>query len=233
MIIISFLMKTLTFSLRLLPFAVLPATATAAVFSASWNTGFTGGGLVPDGNPVGWSDTRTLTGIMQSTITDVNVSLEISGGWNGDLYAYLQHSTGISILLNRPGRSAGTPFGFGDAGMDIVFDDTAANGDSHVTLTGAAILSGGSWQPDARSADPGSVLNTDTRTSFLSNFNGMNPNGEWTLFLADMSGGGVSTVTAWGLDITAVPEPSAALGVGLLLGSALLLRMRPRKHCGI
>ncbi len=76
------------------------------------------------------------------------------------------------------------------------------------------------------------MLDTDTRTRFLSGFNGMNPNGTWTLFVADMSGGGVSTVTAWGRDITAVPEPGEALGTGLLLGSALLLRMRPRKHCG-
>ncbi len=226
-----------TFSaLRLLPLAILTGPASAAVISQSWShavNGFATGGIVPDGNPVGWFDTRALNATLLTTITDVNVRLTITGGWNGDLYAYLQHSTGISILLNRPGRTSSSglaSFGFGDSGMNVAFDDTAANGDSHVTLTGASILLGGSWQPDGRSANPGSVLDTDTRTSFLSNFNGMNPNGTWTLFVADMSGGGVSTVTAWGLDITAVPEPGEALGTGLLLGSALLLRIRPRKN---
>jgi hypothetical protein len=48
----------------------------------------------------------------------------------------------------------------------------------------------------------------------------MSPNGTWTLFFADMSGGAESTVVSWGLDITAVPEPAnVALGIfgGLFL----------------
>ena len=224
-------MITLT-TLRLLPLAFLTGPASAALISQSWNSDFAAGGVVPDGNPVGWSDTRTLSGITATTITDVNVSLTITGGWNGDLYAYLQHSSGISIrisiLLNRPGRTSSDPFGFDDSGMNIVFDDTAANGDSHVTLSGTSILLGESWQPDGRAVDPAAVLDSSTRSSFLSNFNGLNPNGNWTFFVADMSGGGVSKVTAWGLEISAVPEPSEALGAGILLGSALLLRIRPR-----
>jgi subtilisin-like proprotein convertase family protein len=37
---------------------------------------------------------------------------------------------------------------------------------------------------------------------------GTSPNGTWSLFIADLSGGGVSTVQSWGLqmDIVAVPE---------------------------
>jgi hypothetical protein len=41
------------------------------------------------------------------TITDVNVGLQLSGGWNGDLYAYLVHSSGFAVLLNRVGRGTG------------------------------------------------------------------------------------------------------------------------------
>ena len=224
-------MSTLTPSCRLLSlFALtgLSGSVGAAVFSFSWNSGFASGGLVPDGNPVGWSDTRTLSGITQTTITDVNVSLTVTGGWNGDLYAYLWHDSGMSILLNRPGRTAGNSFGYSDSGMNVVFDDSGTNADSHVSFTGGSILGGASWRPDGRAVDPATVLDSSPRSSFLTNFNGLNPNGNWTLFVADMSGGSESTVAAWGLQITAVPEPSEFLGAGLLIGSAFLLRIRPR-----
>ncbi len=47
-----------------------------------------------------------------------------------------------------------------------------------------------------------------TTPGFQSAFNGVNPNGTWTLFLADTSAGGVSTLQNWQLsmDIVAVPE---------------------------
>lgn len=111
----------------------------------------------------------------------------------------------------------------------MVFDDSAANDFHLYQAAGGLILGGAAWQPDGRSAPPNSVLDTSARTSLLNGFNGMNPNGSWTLFVADLSVGGQSTVTAWGLDITAVPEPGQSLGVGMLLGSALLIRMRPRR----
>jgi subtilisin-like proprotein convertase family protein len=229
-------MSPLKSSFRLLPLAVLTGlvgSASAAITLASWNTGFTAGGVVPDGNPVGWFDTRTLSGITTTSITDVNVQLSITGDWNGDLYVYVQHLSGISILLNRTGRTSGDPFGTSSAGFDVVFEDTGANGDSHLNFTGAAILSGGKWQPDGRHVSPSAVLDSDSRTHFLSGFNGMDPNGTWTLFVADMSAGGTPpVVTQWGLEIasiSAIPEPAQTLGIGLLLSSAMLMRLRPRQ----
>jgi hypothetical protein len=54
----------------------------------------------------------------------------------------------------------------------------------------------------------------------LASFNGMDPNGTWTLFFADLSAGNTSTLNGWSLDVTAVPEPvnvaMAILGVGLV-----------------
>ena len=74
-------------------------------YNYSWNSGFLNSGVVPDGNSTGWSDTRNLSGIAQNSILDLNVTLQLSGGWNGDLYAYLTHGTGFSVLLNRVGRT--------------------------------------------------------------------------------------------------------------------------------
>jgi hypothetical protein len=54
----------------------------------------------------------------------------------------------------------------------------------------------------------------------------MNPNGAWTIFFADLSGGAQSDLVSWGLEVTAVPEPTTwALGIfGALAGAAGLAR---------
>ncbi|MBM3880824.1 MAG: hypothetical protein FJ387_14090 [Verrucomicrobia bacterium] len=87
------------------------------------NSGFQNNGLIPDNNVNGWSDTRTLSSISDNLITDVNVTLNISGAeevaFNGDLYGYLVHSSGFAVLLNRVGRSAGNLDGFGDDGLNL------------------------------------------------------------------------------------------------------------------
>jgi hypothetical protein len=41
----------------------------------------------------------------------------------------------------------------------------------------------------------------------LAALNGVNANGTWTLFLADLSGGDTATLVSWGVDISVVPEP--------------------------
>ena len=56
--------------------------------------------LIPDGNVNGYQNTMTLSGlgVNESVITDVNVRLNISGGYNGDLYVYLVSSGTIQDL---------------------------------------------------------------------------------------------------------------------------------------
>jgi hypothetical protein len=75
--------------------------------------------------------------------------------------------------------------------------------------------------------NPQFVLATDSRTRLLDQFNGLDANGDWTLFVADVSTGEQATLISWGMSITTValvPEPSSlALGI---LGAAVLLRGR-------
>ena len=62
--------------------------------------------------------------------------------------------------------------------------------------------------------NPATVTDLSARSAFLGAFNGLDPNGTWTLFVADVSGGDVSTLVSWELEITAVPEPTTwALGI--------------------
>lgn len=185
--------------------------------------------LIPDGSAVGLSDYRTISTSLV-VIDSVTVFLNITGGFNGDLYAQLTHSTGFSVLLNRVGRTAVNPYGYTDPGMNVQFSDNSpAVADVHqyrTTLFGneTTTLGGqltGAWKPDGRAVDPAVVLNTSPRTALLSSFIGLNPNGEWTLFIADLDGGGQATLQSWGLrlDGDAVPEP----GVGGLMLFSLLL----------
>src|SRR5688572_11567413 len=163
---------------------LLAATvAQATLYSVTWNSGFAGGGLIPDGNATGWSDTRTvtMTGVPDTIVLDVNVRLNISGGYNGDLYAYLVHSSGFAILLNRSGKTGSDAFGYGDAGYNVTFDDGAANGNIHMyqgvlNPNGGALT--GTWAPDGRNVNPALVTDANTPTTTLAGaFNGTDGNG--------------------------------------------------------
>jgi subtilisin-like proprotein convertase family protein len=188
---------------------------------------------IPDGNPAGVSDTRTISAPGQTQIQSVSVTLGLSSQFNGDLYAYLVHGEQICILLNRPGRTASDSFGYADQGLNITLADGAAN-DIHTYQLVSTPLAGnslaGSWQPDGRAVDPDHVTTSDNRTALLTDFYNTDPNGTWTLYVADMHGGGTSSLESWGMEITAVPEPyESACAVGALLGAFACWRTYRRR----
>lgn len=86
--------------------ALALANASAIVFSTNWTVGAT----VPDNNPSGLADTRTVSGLTDMLITDVSVNLNLTGGWNGDLFAYLTHGSGFVVLLDRVGYNMSVPW---------------------------------------------------------------------------------------------------------------------------
>lgn len=198
-----------------------------AFSSFTYNGGFANAGAVPDGNLSGWSDTRTVGGLGDVWISDLSVTLNISGGYNGDLYVYLSYNGALLPLMNRLGVGASDFFGYGDAGLNVTFSDMGAN---NIHFYGGGSVPTGTWQPDGRAIDPlsaASAFDLAGTATFANRFSGMNPNGEWTLFIADVSGGGGSpTVTSWGLGMTVAPEPmNMAAGLfGLLFGGTHLWR---------
>ena len=104
-------------------------------------------------------------------------------------------------MLNRVGTPGNGGFGYGNPGFAITLS-ASGNSDLHnyqdhsPTYNGSGQLIG-TWQPDG--------------AGFIS-FTTLDPNGTWTLFLADISSGSQSRIDTWGLEIEAVPEPvNAAL----------------------
>ena len=188
------------------------------------------GGYVPV------SSSMTVSGLSGVT-SEVQVTLNITNGYNGTLYAYLTDPNGqISILLNDAGTGTNsalgyTAFGYNDAGFNIVLSDGANNVHDY-QLGGAYNLNGanqltGTWAPDGRNispqSDPG-AFDTASTAADLSVFDYLNPNGIWTLTVADVGSGGgsgTSTFVSWGLTVVTVPEPQTlalmAGGVGMLL----------------
>ncbi len=194
---------------------------------------------IPDGVS-GRSDSRVIDSIPLDRVTDVNVRFNIEGtgfgAFNGDFYATLTYLSGdvevSSVLLNRPGLSAGFPAGYFDNGLSITLDDQAST-DVHfyrdVVQPSPEEQVTGIFQPDGRRVDPNLVAEDTPRTAMLDVFNGLNPNGTWILFVADVSSGGTAQLTDWSLEITAVPEPVHALPVAAVLACGVVAhRMRRR-----
>lgn len=197
--------------------------ASVAGAATTWTGAWTVSTAIPDNDDAGFTDTIAFDNLDLTDIVSVSVALHFTGGWNGDLFVYLAHDTGFAVLLNRPGRTATALDGAASLGLNITLrDDAELDIHTAIPMSGGPVT--GTYQPDGRAADPLLVLNTSPRTEMLSSFSGLNPNGTWTLFVADQSTGAVSTLQNWSLEIVAVPEPSAALA--LLASSALLLRRR-------
>jgi hypothetical protein len=208
--------------------AVISLSAQGALYTYNW-TGINA--AIPDANPSGYVNNQTISDSIQGNaaflpnpyiVSVASVSISVSGGWNGDLVAYLRYDSGAGVgfttLLNRVGTGPGNPIGYTDAGMNVIL--TAGTG-TDIHGYGGTGAPTGTYRVDQ----------TGSSTTFDS-FQGLNPVGTWSIFFADLSGNHVSTLTGWGLSLEVVPEPvNVALGIfGGLAGIAALARSKPAKQ---
>jgi len=176
--------------------------AHATIYTTNWTSGanatFANNGVVPDGSFTGWADSRSVSA-PAGTISSLAVNLTLTGGWNGDLYAYLVHGSGFTVLLDRVGYT-GSGLGYSTSGMNVVFTTGAPS-----IETTPVPLSGGSYSPDPSYAGS------------LNSFTGLSGSGTWSLFVADLNSGDITTVSSWGLqmDIVAVPETETWVAAAL------------------
>ena len=197
---------------------------------------------IPDNDASGIARTYQASGLAVGVPYTLTVSLSVEptgfGAFNGDYYAYLLHETptgsgfGLAVLMNRVGSSVEQPSGYSDSGFSFTFAD-AAEQDVHkyrVSLGGAATgIATGTWQPDGRRVDPLVSLDTSARTALLAPLGQMDPNGQWTLFIADVETGGTGKLTSWQVRATAVvPEPTSVMLLGL--GSLAWVACRRRRR---
>ncbi|MDD3721348.1 MAG: M12 family metallo-peptidase, partial [Lutibacter sp.] len=130
---------------------------------------------IPDYSAIGVSSTISIT--TNKIIRDVNVTVNITHEWVGDLDLTLISPSGKSVLLSSNNGDDGTGY------SNTVFDDDALNpirnGDAPFT---------GTFSPE------GSLSNFYDEESF----------GLWTLKVVDIGPGDIGTINSWSLEICGV-----------------------------
>ena len=135
---------------------------------------------IPDNNTTGASSFITVTDA--KTIQDVNVKVNITHTFDGDITLYLIAPNSTQVTLSAKRGSSGDNF------TNTVFDDEAATPIS----SGAAPFTG-SFRPE----------------TLLSALDGMTSAGTWRLKVVDNAGIDVGTIDNWTLSLT---YPAAACG---------------------
>jgi subtilisin-like proprotein convertase family protein len=217
---------------------ILGLLLAAATLPAQVTTSYTNspGQLLPDNDPDGYGSVFNVSGL-GGMIANVEVGMDVTGGYNGDLYAYLVSPTGqIAILLNRMGVSAANAYGYNTAGFNITLDSAPANNNEHDYESFGPNYSGGqltgTWAPDGRNISPnstGSLFDSTASTMGLDNDFGTDPNGTWLFFIADLSPGSQSTLQNVTLTISTAPEPQTW---AILAGGVALFGLVRRRNVG-
>lgn len=190
---------------------------------------------IPDGDATGLATVINVPSSDSALVGGVELSLNLrgsvqDGGFAGDLYVAIYHDGQATVLLNRPGRDISNPDGYDDTGdFHLTFRDSAAH-DIHryrdfATSTPTIGLTG-VWQPDGRATSFKTVTTSDSRTAMLSQLNGTNERGQWLLFIADVTGGGVTDLSSWSIRFVSVPELERN---SLLAGAMIGLWAFPRR----
>ncbi|MCO5190544.1 MAG: proprotein convertase P-domain-containing protein [Anaerolineae bacterium] len=137
---------------------------------------------IPD--PGSTSDSQSVSDTR--TINDLNVILDASHTWVGDLTFTLTHNdSGTSVtIFDRPGVPGST---YGCSGNDI-----------------AATLDDEAGSPVEGQCDAGTptINGTFSPNNALSAFDGENMNGSWTLSVSDAVGADSGTLNSWCLEAT-------------------------------
>ncbi len=146
---------------------------------------------IPDANTAGVTTTFTVPD--SGTIQDLNLGLNITHTYNGDLIVRLTHGATTVTVIDRPGVPASS-FGSNDNGYNIVLDDEGTGGTiENINLAGGAstVVSPPSYTPN----NP------------LSAFDGMDKAGLWTLFVSDSVAPDTGSIVSWTLYIQNQGEP--------------------------
>ncbi len=105
--------------------------------------------IIPDGNPIG-IDVPISVSTAASFVSGVSLTIDISGGNNGDLYGYLSYDGQIVTLLNRPGVTGSNPLGFTGSGFDVTLNDSGGLHQHHARDARSAVWRWGKLQSRRR-----------------------------------------------------------------------------------
>ncbi len=146
-------------------------------------------------------------------IADINVTIMgVSHTFADDIDILLVGPNGANVML-MAGAGGSTVL----TNASFTFDDQALQ---FMPNTNPPLVSG-TYLPSNYEPLQGMPLPAPQQPygSLLSVFNGINPNGDWRLYVADDCSGDSGSIQGWSLEITLVPAPGALVAV---IGVALL-----------
>ncbi len=140
---------------------------------------------IPDNSPAGATFNFTIN--QSQVITDLNVYIDMTHTWVGDVDLQLTHGATSVRFFDRPGVPAST-FGCSGDNLDNTFDDEGTiNTETGCTTSTPAYPAGAALIPN----------------NLLSAFDGANTSGQWTLLARDGAGGDTGTVNTICLQVPA------------------------------
>ena len=173
------------------------ALTTVVNSSCLTSTNTTAQGIGPDAGTV---TTSTIFIGPEFSVQDVNVTINLNHTWDADLTITLTSPSNDSVLLSDGNGSSGDDY------IDTVFDDDASSG----IASGSAPFTG-LFQPQGS----------------LSDFNGLQSSGIWTLTITDNANQDGGTFNSWGLElcgdftlssndigVTDISSPNSGEGLG-------------------
>ena len=146
---------------------------------------------IPDSNPTGSTNVQNVSGL-GGNIVDLDVDVAINHSWFGDLIVQVEHLGTIVTIVDRPGVPVLSTVGCPANNPDIVLDDEGTGGNVE-DLCSAANDSTLPVPP----SPPNYVPNNP-----LSAFDGLSPNGDWTITVSDNAGIDTGTLIRWSLHIS-------------------------------
>ncbi len=180
-------------------FALVTTTAFAGVAPAPMGEGTTveicssPALAIPDNLPAGVVD--SINWGVGLTIVDLDVYINATHTWVGDLRFTLQHvpSGTTAVLIDRPGVPAST-FGCSGNDYDVTVDDEGPDTAIESQCSNLPAISG-----RAPGGDP-------PNTSLLAAFDGESTSGVWTLTVVDNAAGDTGSLAQWCLQATVIGE---------------------------
>ncbi|MEM1340157.1 MAG: HYR domain-containing protein [Bacteroidota bacterium] len=127
-----------------------------------------------------------LSGFTAGTILDVNVTLNLTHTWVEDLDISLTSPSGTTVVLSNDNG------GSGDNYTSTIFDDAGAT-----SITAGSAPFTGTFSPEGN----------------LSDFNGQDPSGTWTLSIFDDFTGDTGTLNSFSIEVCTAGTASTDLAV--------------------
>jgi uncharacterized repeat protein (TIGR01451 family) len=161
---------------------------------------------IPDhGSASPYPSTIAVSGLT-GLVGKVTVSLNgVTHGFPDDIDILLVSPSGQKVVL-----MSDTGGGHSITNLNLTFDDSAASG-----LPDADQIVSGTYKPtDFEPGDnfpppaPAGAVST-----FLSAFNGLNPNGNWSLYVVDDTTGDAGMISSWSLSIATINPVSPAVNL--------------------